>query len=171
MKYSHAHLVHLSEVPSISVDTVRVHIMRVIIVSPVATPQNARQAPHVGIERAHKIGCRNHTLQLGYKLNYFRIDLWPLHPAVLAMACLVRLRRHVVQIAANRLVGKSLANIYDGFMVIGSHKTMFKGNIGGYLLELVNVRSSIVFSGFSDELAASSNMIGGGRLIRVPIWW
>jgi hypothetical protein len=90
---------------------------------------------------------------------------------VLAMACLVALRQGV-QIAANRyLVGKNLANLHDGSIVIGSHKTMFKGYIGGYLLELVNVRSSIVFWGFSKELVASSNMKGGGRLIRVPIEW
>jgi hypothetical protein len=154
---------HLSEVPSMCVDTVRVRKMRVVV----ATPQNARQAPHVGIERTHKIGCRNHALQLGNKLNCLRIGSL-LFVCDVVMAFVVGLR-HVVQIAANRLVGKSLANLHDGTIAIGSHKTMFKGNIGGYLLELVNVLTSFVFWGFSNELVASSNMKGGGRLIRVPI--
>jgi hypothetical protein len=149
--------------------------MRVVVASSVATPQNARQPPHIGIERADKIGCRNHTLQLGHKLKCLMIAtllFLSLGLFVLAMACLVVLRQGV-QIAANRyLVGKNLANLHDGSIVIGSHKTMFKDYIGGYLLELVNVRSSIVFWGFSiRDPVASSNMEGGGRLIWVPIEW
>jgi hypothetical protein len=157
------HVHYLSEVPIIHVDTVRARKMRVVVTSSVTTPQNACQGPHIGIERADKIGCRNHTLQLGHKLKCLMIATLVclfLVLFALAMAFLVALRQGV-QIAANRyLVGKNLANLHDGSIVIGSHKTMFKGYIGGYLLELVNVRSSIVFWGFSIELVASSNTCG-----------